>query len=95
MSQNIDLHIEELVLHGFAPEDRYRIGAAVERELARLLAERGVPPGLAAGAEIAGLDGGAFQVAPGARPEAIGAQVAQAVYDKVPGSFTVQGEKGV
>jgi hypothetical protein len=80
MVPNIDLHIEELMLHGFAPEDRYRIGAAVERELARLFAERGVPAGVVAGAEIARLDGGAFAVAPGARPEAIGAQVAQAVY---------------
>jgi hypothetical protein len=80
MAQNIDLHIEELALHGFAPEDRYLIGAAVERELARLIAERGMPAGLAQGAQIASLDGGAFQVVPGARPEAIGAQVAQAVY---------------
>ena len=35
------------MLHGFAPGDRYRIGDAVERELARLFAEQGVPPSLA------------------------------------------------
>ncbi len=76
----IDLHIEELVLEGFRAADRHRIGAAVERELARLLTERGLPPGLAQGADLARLDGGGFEAKPGARPEAVGAQVAGAVY---------------
>lgn len=80
MKPNIELHIEELVLHGFAPGDRYRIGEAVERELARLFAEQGVPPSLSLGGEMAGLNAGSFQVKSGARTDAIGMQVAQAVY---------------
>jgi len=80
MTKNIELHIEELVLRGFAPGDRYRIGEAVEHELTRLLADRGVPQSLADGGEIASVDGGAFEVAPGARAEVVGAQVAKAVY---------------
>jgi hypothetical protein len=40
----IEVHIEELVLHGFAVGDRWRIGDALESELRGLLAERGVPP---------------------------------------------------
>src|SRR3712207_3298477 len=59
---NIELHIEELVLHGFAPGDRYRIGEAVQRELARLFAEQGVPPSLVGGGEVAHLDGGSFAI---------------------------------
>ena len=78
--KNIELNIEELVLHGFSPGDRYGIGEAVERELTRLLADRGVPESLERGGEIANMDGGAFEVAPGSRAEAIGAQVARAVY---------------
>ena len=39
----IELHIEELVLHGFAPGDRHPIGDAVEHELIRLFAEQGLP----------------------------------------------------
>ena len=78
--ENVELHIEELVLRGFAPGDRYRIGEAVERELARLFAEQDMPPSLAQGGEFAHLDGGAFKVASGSKPEAIGAQVAQAVF---------------
>ena len=80
MPKNIELHIEELVLHGFSPGDRYRIGEAVEQELTRLLADQGVPQSLAEVGEIASVDGGAFEVAPGARGDVVGAQVAKAVY---------------
>jgi hypothetical protein len=80
MTPGIELHVQELVLHGFAPGDRSRLGRAVQRELARLLAEQGVPPSLARGAEIERVDGGSLEVASGAAAERIGAQVAQAVY---------------
>ncbi|MGI9182852.1 MAG: hypothetical protein ACR2H9_20435 [Longimicrobiaceae bacterium] len=76
----IELEIGELVLHGVAPGDRHRIGAAVERELARLLAERGLSPSLTQNGEVARLDAGALHVAPGARAESIGRQVAQSVH---------------
>ena len=78
--KNIELNIEELVLHGFSPGDRHRIGEAVERELTRLLADRGVPQSLAQGGEVASVDGGAFEVAEGSRADVVGAQVAKAVY---------------
>jgi hypothetical protein len=78
---NVELHIEELVLHGFAPGDRYLIGEAVERELQRLFAEQGAPPSLTHGAEIGRLDGGSFGVGAGSRGDVIGAHVAQAVYE--------------
>lgn len=80
VSPNIELHIEELVLRGFAPGDRYEIGAVVERELARLFAEQGVPVSLAKGGEIVHLNGGSFSVTRGSKPEVIGSQVAQSVY---------------
>jgi hypothetical protein len=76
----IDLHIEELVFHGFSRADRYRIGQAVEHELGRLFTEQGMPPSLARSGEIASLDGGSFEARPGSGTEAIGAQVARAVY---------------
>lgn len=78
--KNIELYIEELVFHGFAHGDRYRIGEAVEQELARMFADRGVPQSLAEGGEIASVDGGAFEVAPGSRADVVGVQVAKAVY---------------
>ena len=78
--QQIELHIEELALHGFAPGERQSIGEAVQQELTRLIAARGLPASLMQGGEVARLNGGSFNVVPGAPARAIGAQVAQAVY---------------
>jgi hypothetical protein len=80
MVRRIEVDIEELVLHGFAPGDRYRIGEAVEQELSRLLADRGVPESLEGGREVASVDGGAIEVATGSKAEAVGVRVAKAVY---------------
>ena len=77
---NIELHIEELVLHGFDPGDGRRIGSALEAELTRLLTEQGLPPSLARGAEIEHLRGERFEVTPDTAPEEIGGHVARAVY---------------
>jgi hypothetical protein len=77
---SVEIRIEELALHGFTPIDRYRLAAAVERELARLFTDQGVPTSLAQGNEIAHLNGGRFEVAAGANAEGIGIQVAQALY---------------
>lgn len=40
----IEVHIEELVLHGFAPETRWQIGDALAQELRGILAAKGIPP---------------------------------------------------
>jgi len=78
--RTVELHIEELVLHGFAPGDRYRIAEAVQAELTRLFTEQGVPSSLAASDEITRLDAGAFPVAENSKAAVVGAQVAQVVY---------------
>ncbi|PWB58137.1 MAG: hypothetical protein C3F18_03030 [Nitrosomonadales bacterium] len=78
--RNVELHIEELMLDGFAFGDRYRIAEAVEHELAALFAEQGAPQSLSQGGEIAHLDGGAFEAVRGSKPETVGVKVAQAVY---------------
>jgi hypothetical protein len=80
--RSIRLHVEELVLEGFRPEDRGRIAMAMERELRRLLADHGVPPAILRfkGESVGWLDGGSFEIAEGSRPEALGHQVAHAVY---------------
>jgi hypothetical protein len=77
---NIELNIDELVLHGFSPHDRYRIAEAVEHELARIITEQGFSPSLLQNSELDRLDGGSFEVQPDAKPEQIGSKVAQAVY---------------
>jgi hypothetical protein len=77
---NVELHIEELVLHGFAPGDRYRIGDAIQVELARLIAEQGIPPSFVNGGEIDRIDAGGFEMASGSRGETVGGQIARSVH---------------
>jgi len=77
---NLELEIEELVLDGFPAAQKDRIARAVHIELERLFAERGVPPSLEAGGNVARIDGGSFEAKPGSSPESIGAQVARGLY---------------
>ncbi len=77
----VELHIEELVLQGFAPGDRYRIADSLGHALERLFLNRGIPPGLAEDGEVEAINAGSLGVVPHAKPEAIGDQVAQAVYE--------------
>jgi hypothetical protein len=76
----VRVRVEEMVLHGIPHADRHRVADAVRDELARLLAERGVPAGLRAGGERAELDAGAFEVPRGARAAEVGRRVAEALY---------------
>ena len=41
--REIEVHVEELVLHGFAANDRWVVADALQIELQRLVAERGLP----------------------------------------------------
>lgn len=78
---SIELHIEELVLHGFASADRDRIGGAVQQELTRLLAEHGISSTLTSVNGLEQLGGATFPLAVGAKPEAVGSQVAEAIFE--------------
>ena len=79
-SRSIDLQIDELVLNGFAAADRHAIGDAFERELARLLAEQGVSPGLTRNVELEHLNADVDHVNQGSNSETIAVQSAQAIY---------------
>lgn len=80
MKTNIELHIDELVLQGFPPNNRNRIARAVERELTRLFTEQGAPPSLTQGGSLAQIDGGTFTMAPNASAVSVGTQIAQTLY---------------
>ena len=79
---NIQVHIERLILDGVAlgVGEGPRLQAAVEMELGRLLAERGIANGLASDVAVDSVRGGAVQLQPGAGGSGLGKQVAQAVY---------------
>ena len=76
----VELHIEELVLHGFAARDRHQIAAAVQQELSRLMADEGHAHLLKNPLSLGVIDAGSFKVQANARPQAAGTQIAQAVY---------------
>jgi len=77
---NIELYIDELVLHGFPNHDRYLISAAIENELMQLLAAQGAPPSLTRSGNFNQFDAGEFQMTSGAKAEMVGAQIAQTIY---------------
>jgi len=77
---SIQVHIEELVLHGFDPANRCGIADAVQSELARLFAEQGASDALRRGGEVSHLNAGSFNMASSMKADAIGTQVAQSVY---------------
>jgi hypothetical protein len=78
---SVELHIEQLVLHGFAPGDRRSIQEAVQIELERLFTERGLPPSLAQSGEHPRMDAGEFRLAAHSRAETVGRQIARTLYE--------------
>jgi hypothetical protein len=76
----IEVTIDELVLHGFAPGDRYAIAEALGQELTRLLSEQGVPAAFMQAGEVERLNAGAYSMPASANPASVGGKAAQAVY---------------
>ena len=76
--KSIELHIEKLVLDDLAA-DGAGVAAAIERELAQLLADR-LPAHFQAAGTHAAMPGGSFEI--GAQPtaDAIGSAVASAIH---------------
>ena len=77
----VRLRIDRVVLDGIdlAPRDRVRFRAALEAELARLMAEGGVPSALAGGGAYPRMRAAA-EVDASAGASVLGGQVARAVY---------------
>jgi hypothetical protein len=80
---SIEIEIDSLVLNGFHASDRYRISAAFEGELTRLINEQGLEAAHSGEVRLSALDAGSIQVRPGAPPAKIGAQIARAIYQRI------------
>jgi len=74
----LKVHIEELVLHGFAATNRYEVADAMREQLIQLFTGQSFSP--EAVGEHKTVDAGSFQVTPDDRGAHIGAQVAQSVH---------------
>lgn len=79
---SISLHIERLILDGLPVPHRQRsqLQAALEAELARLLAAGGLSIDLYTGGTLAGMKAGEIHVQDGENPAQLGKRIAQAVY---------------
>jgi len=76
----IELHIEELVLHGFEARDRHSIAEAVQLELARLIAANGGTDSLNTPISLERIKTSAFKVQANAKAQQAGKQIAEAVF---------------
>jgi hypothetical protein len=76
------LLIDRLTLDGFSPADREALVAALRRELARLLEERGGNPGAWNARSIPAVEA---DLAPGDSPETAGAAIARALHGALGG----------
>ncbi len=80
MQANVELHIDRLVLYDVDVAQRGRVATAIEQALTQLFAERGAPAGW--NAETLAIDASVIHVSADAKADAIGAQVAQAIYNQ-------------
>ena len=76
--REIEVHIEELVLHGFAASARWQIGDALESELRGLLAAQGLPRAWLSNPER--IQTAAIQSARLTKPASAGFEIAAAAY---------------
>jgi hypothetical protein len=80
-NDGIELRIDTIVCDGFDPVDRHAFGRAVERDLARLLRERGVPASLSQDRDIRAIVAPEIDLPDAATPDAMARELARAIYD--------------
>lgn len=78
--RRIEIHIEELVLHGVAPVDRRAVSDALQREFETLVARDGVAALLSRAESLTQQSARPITLAPGARPTALGVEVARTIH---------------
>jgi hypothetical protein len=79
----IELRIDELILEGFDMSSGDRIGAALKRELSRLISSGDLVHLAASALQVDTLSAGNFHLEPDAHPNYIGQQLAQRVYGQL------------
>ena len=79
---NVNLHIERLILDGLpvSPLQGAAVRSALERELARLVAQIGLPGQWGSGGTVPHLPAQQFNLAPDERPDSIGRHIARSLH---------------
>ena len=81
---NVELYIDELVLDGFDPSERYRIGDALEAELRKLLLKGDLPAAVSSARqtnfEYDSVDANPIQLESNPSSRSVGGEVAGALH---------------
>lgn len=80
---NVQLRIDQLTVECVRHSDRHIFGASVQEGLERLLAESGMPRNLTGPIQRDQSQAPTIAIVAGARPQAVGQQVADAVYRSI------------
>lgn len=86
MNPNIDLHIEQLILHNMPAYQRHAIAQATEQNLRQLLTELGLPQHLRDSSQIL-IPKQSITVQEGLKPDIMAKHIAQSLY-----AYLVEGE---
>ena len=78
--KDIEVRIEELILHGFPSEVKTSIVEAAKLELERLLEDKGEPVQLTRDISVENLYIESLDIGDNKKPENIGAQIARILY---------------
>lgn len=76
----IEVHIEQIVLHGYSPADTHRLGEALQAELTRLVQKQGVNGSGMGNLSLQTLDGGRLKAAENPSTEMLGARLAHSIH---------------
>lgn len=82
MRPRVEIVIDELILHGYSPAERYAIGDSLSLELERLVMDGGFP--VLESMDIPSLRTAPVNLHPSSKPDLVGSRVAQAVYKGLP-----------
>jgi hypothetical protein len=77
----IEIDIDDVHLDGFGLHRSDVLAAAIEEELARLIAEEGLPPALGHATQVRRLEAARPRLRPGASVREAGAGIARAIHD--------------
>lgn len=78
MRPRVEIVIDELILHGFSPAERYAVGDSLSLELERLMTDQGYQP--RENVDIPVFKTAPIKLQPNAKSGDVGAKVAQAVH---------------
>ena len=76
----LEVHIEQIVFHGYSPADTHRLGETVQAELSRLVQRLGIDHSAVNNLSIERLDGGSLKKTSQPQIEALGVKLAGSVH---------------